>query len=114
MIRKTSRAVNLIHATAKLLAGRNVLVCLTGPAARSTAGKMLNPHLYFVALSFIINPHPFVSCVVAQRAARTGLEVVIVPKASVGAVNVLALLQIGNVILMFVGIAGSCKCSGEC
>lgn len=81
MIRKTSRAVNLIHATAKLLAGRNVLVCLTGLAARSTA--------------------------VAQRAARTGLEVVIVPKASVGAVNVHALLQIGNVILMFVGTAGS-------
>lgn len=36
------------------------------------------------------------------------------PKASVGAVNVHALLQIGNVILMFVGTAGSCKSSGEC
>lgn len=35
------------------------------------------------------------------------------PKASVGAVNVRALLQIGNVILMFVGIAGSCKSIGD-
>ncbi|KAL6961471.1 hypothetical protein U1Q18_039240 [Sarracenia purpurea var. burkii] len=43
----------------------------------------------------------------AQRFARIGLEAVIVQKVSVGVVNVHALLQTGNVIQMFVGIAGS-------
>ncbi|PHT66176.1 hypothetical protein T459_30601 [Capsicum annuum] len=43
----------------------------------------------------------------AQRVARTGFVVVIVPKVSVGAVNALALLLAGNVILMFVEIVGS-------
>lgn len=42
-----------------------------------------------------------------QRFARTGFVVVIVPKVSVGAVNALALLLAGNVILMFVEIVGS-------
>lgn len=43
----------------------------------------------------------------AQRVARIGFVVVIVPKVSVGAVNALALLLAGNVILMFVEIVGS-------
>lgn len=35
------------------------------------------------------------------------------PKVSVEAVNVHALLQIGNVTQMFVGTAGSCKSIGD-
>nr|GMD00960.1 Histone-lysine N-methyltransferase CLF [Ipomoea batatas] len=41
-----------------------------------------------------------------QRLARIDSEVVIVPKVSVEAVNVLVLLQAGNAILMFAEIAG--------
>lgn len=40
------------------------------------------------------------------RAVRTDSEAAIVPKVNVEAVNVHALLQIGNVILMSVGIVG--------
>lgn len=43
----------------------------------------------------------------AQRVAKIGFVVVIVPKVNVEAVNALALLQAGNVILMFVEIVGS-------
>ncbi|RVW55352.1 Histone-lysine N-methyltransferase EZ1 [Vitis vinifera] len=43
----------------------------------------------------------------ALRVARIDLEVAIVPKVSAEVVNVHALRQTGNVIQMFVGIAGS-------
>lgn len=43
----------------------------------------------------------------AKRVARINSVVVIVPKVSVEAGNALALLQTGNVILMFVEIVGS-------
>ncbi|GFZ18772.1 SET domain-containing protein [Actinidia rufa] len=46
------------------------------------------------------------SCLDAQRLVRIGFEAVIVPKVSVGVVNVHALLQTGNAIQMFAGIAG--------
>lgn len=42
-----------------------------------------------------------------QRLVRIGLEVVIVPKVSAEVANVHVLLLAGNVILMFVEIAGS-------
>lgn len=47
------------------------------------------------------------STVDAQKVARIGLEVVTVLKVNVEVVNVLALLQTGNAIQMFVGIVGS-------
>lgn len=43
----------------------------------------------------------------AQRLVKIASEAVIVPKASVGVVNVRALPQAENVIQMFAGIAGS-------
>ena len=43
----------------------------------------------------------------APRVARIDFVAVIVLKVNAEVVNVLALLQIGNVILMFVGIVGS-------
>ena len=46
------------------------------------------------------------SCLDAQRLVRIGFEAVIVPKVNVGVVSVHALLQTGNVIQMFAGIAG--------
>jgi len=67
---------------------------------------------YFFKISLlysIFNACSIVSlllCVDVQRLARIDSEVVIVPKVSVEAVNVLVLLQAGNAILMFAEIAG--------
>lgn len=49
----------------------------------------------------------FLSILDAQRLVKIASEAVIVPKASVGVVNVHALPQAENVIQMFAGIAGS-------
>lgn len=49
----------------------------------------------------------FLSILDAQRLVKIASEAVIVPKASVGVVNVHALPQAENAIQMFAGIAGS-------
>ncbi|CAB4317773.1 unnamed protein product [Prunus armeniaca] len=78
---KISLAGSIIHVLAKQLVESSVLVYKMGLVARSTVGVL--------------------------RLARIDLGAVIVRKVNAGVVSAPALLRTGNVIRMFVGIAGS-------